>query len=138
MTDWDVWTPDIDVVQRNHELIVRVDLPGLRKDDIQVDVTDEAITIQGERHHETEEEHGGIYRSERGHRRFSRVIRLPEGTLTDQAKAMFKDAVLEITMPAPPGQVTRGRKLEITEASSTQSESEYPGPKKDPRHIEST
>jgi HSP20 family protein len=118
-TDWDAWTPDIDVFQRNHELIVRADLPGLRKEDIQVDVTDEAITIHGERRHETEDERGGVYRSERGYGSFSRVIPLPEGTMTDQAKATFKDGVLEITMPAPPEQVTRGRKLEITEASST-------------------
>jgi HSP20 family protein len=118
-TDWDVWTPDIDVFQRNHELIVRADLPGLRREDIQVDVTDDAITIHGERHHETEQERRDVYRSERGHGSFSRVIPLPEGSMTDQAKATFKDGVLEITMPAPPEQVTRGRKLEITEASST-------------------
>ena len=107
------------VFQRNHELIVRADLPGLRKEDIQIDVTDDAITIHGERHPETEQERLGIYRSERGYGSFSRVIPLPDGTMTDQAKATFKDGVLEITMPAPAEQVTRGRKLEITAASAT-------------------
>jgi HSP20 family protein len=47
---------------------------------------------------------------------FSRVIALPEGAITDQAKASYKDGVLEVTMPAPPEAVTRGRKLEISEA----------------------
>jgi len=46
------------------------------------------------------------------------VIALPEGAITDQAKASFRDGVLEITMPAPPDQVTRGRRLEITEGAS--------------------
>ena len=112
----DVWAPRVDVFQRNSELIVRADLPGLHKDNVKVDVTDEAITIQGERRREQEEERGGVYRSERSYGSFRRVIALPEGAITDQAKASFRDGVLEITMPAPPDQVTRGRRLEITDA----------------------
>jgi HSP20 family protein len=116
--DQNPWVPDIDVVQRNHDLVVRADLPGLRKDEVKVDVTNNAVIIQGERRHETEEERGGLYRSERGYGRFSRVIALPEGTITDHARASFKDGVLEITMMAPPDEVTRGRRLEITDSSS--------------------
>jgi HSP20 family protein len=119
MPDTDVWTPDIDVFQRDHELVVRADLPGLRREDVKVEVTENAITIQGERRHETAEQKEGVYRSERSYGAFSRVIGLPEGTITDQAKANFKDGVLEITMPTPPEHVTRGRRLEITEPSST-------------------
>jgi HSP20 family protein len=114
-----LWAPDVEVSQRNNELIVRADLPGLKKDDIKVDVTDNAITIQGERRHEEEAERGGIYRSERSYGTFYRSIPLPEGAMTDQAKASFKDGVLEITMPAPPDQVTRGRRLEIKEGSES-------------------
>ena len=58
-----------------------------------------------------------MYRSERTYGSFYRQIPLPEGAMTDQAKASFKDGVLEITMPAPPDQVTRGRRLEIKESS---------------------
>jgi HSP20 family protein len=114
LADRNVWTPDIDMFQRDHALVVRVDLPGLRKEDVKVEVTDDTVTIQGERHHEAEDEQGGVYRLERGYGSFSRMISLPQGTITDQAKASFKDGVLEITMPAPPEQVTRGRRLEIT------------------------
>jgi HSP20 family protein len=113
----DFWAPRVEVFQRNSELVVRADLPGLNKDNVKVDVTDEAITIQGERQREQEEERGGFYRSERSYGSFRRVIVLPEGAITDQAKASFRDGVLEITMPAPPEQVTRGRRLEIAEGS---------------------
>ena len=116
--DWETWAPNIDVFQRGSDLVVRADLPGLKKDDIKVDVTDESITIQGERKREHEEEREGIYRSERSYGSFSRVIPLPEGTITDQAKASFDNGVLEIAMPAPPEQVRRGRRVEITEAST--------------------
>jgi HSP20 family protein len=113
----DLWAPDIEVYQRNNELVVRADLPGMKIDDVKVDVTDDAITIQGERRHEEETERGGIYRSERSYGSFCRTIPLPEGAITDQAKANFRDGVLEITMPAPPEQVTRGRRLEIKEGT---------------------
>ena len=109
------WLPDVEMLQRNNELVIRADLPGLTKDDVKVDVTEDAITIQGERKHEHEEEKAGVYRSERSYGSFYRSIPLPEGAMTDQAKAVFKDGVLEVTMPAPPESVKRGRRLEITE-----------------------
>jgi HSP20 family protein len=112
------WLPDVEMLQRNNELVIRADLPGLSKDDVKVNVTEDAVTIEGERKREHEEEKGGVYRSERSYGSFSRVIALPEGAITDQAKASFKDGVLEITMPAPPEAVTGGRKLEITEPAT--------------------
>jgi HSP20 family protein len=113
--EWQTWTPEVEVFHRDNELVVRADLPGLSRDNVKVDVTDDRITIQGERKSEHEEKREGLYRSERSYGSFSRVIPLPEGTITDQAKATFKDGVLEITMPAPPEQVRRGRRLDITE-----------------------
>jgi HSP20 family protein len=118
-TDWQAWVPDIEVFHRNNELVVRADLPGLSKDDVKVEVSEGQITIQGERKREHEEEREGVYRSERSYGSFRRVISIPEGAMTDQAKATFKDGVLEITMPAPPEQVQRGRRLEISEGAST-------------------
>lgn len=115
----EMWSPELEVSQQNHELVVRADLPGLKKDDITVDVTDDQITISGERRKDQESERGGVYRSERSYGSFSRSIRLPEGAIADQAKATFKDGVLEIRLPAPPEQVTRGRRLDIKEGSDT-------------------
>src|SRR5205085_11602582 len=109
------WAPDVEMHQQNNELIVRADLPGMKKEDVSIDVTDSEITISGERRQQEESERGGVYRSERSYGSFCRTIPLPEGTMTDQAKATFKDGVLEIKMPAPSEQVTRGRRLEINE-----------------------
>ena len=110
-----MWAPEIEISQQNNELVVRADLPGMKKDDVHVDVSDDGITISGERRQEQETERAGIYRSERSYGSFCRTVALPEGAIADQAKATFKDGVLEIRMPAPPEQVTRGRRLEIKE-----------------------
>lgn len=114
----EAWLPDVEILHRNNELVIRADLPGLSKDDVKVDVTEDAVTIQGERKREHEEEKEGVYRSERSYGSFSRVIALPEGAMTDQAKATFKDGVLEVAMPAPPESVKRGRRLEIAESAT--------------------
>jgi HSP20 family protein len=114
----EMWSPDVEIFHRNSELVIRADLPGLNKDEVKVEVTDNAVTIEGERQRHTEEEQEGIYRSERSYGSFFRSIRLPEGVIADQAKATFKDGVLEITMPAPPEQARRGRRLEIGEGAS--------------------
>jgi HSP20 family protein len=110
------WAPDVDVFQKNDQLIIKADLPGLNKDDISVDITEDAVTIQGERKSEREEQREGVYRTERSYGRFCRVVPLPTGAMSDQAKATFRDGVLEISMPSPPA-ATRGRRLEITEGA---------------------
>lgn len=115
----EMWSPDVEVFHRDSELVIRADLPGLSKDDVKVDVTDEGVIIQGERRKEHEEEREGVYRSERSYGSFFRMIPLPEGAMADQAKATFTDGVLEIAMPAPPEQARRGRRLEITEGAAS-------------------
>lgn len=107
------WAPDIEAFQRGDQLVIKADLPGLSKDDLSIEVTDGAVTIQGERKAEHKEDREGYYRSERSYGSFCRVIPLPEGAMTDQAKANFRDGVLEITMPTPPAPKTR--RLEIRE-----------------------
>ena len=112
-----MWAPAIEVHQQNNELVVRADLPGMKKEDIHIDVTDQDITISGERRQQQESQTEGTYRTERHYGSFCRSIQLPEGAITDQANATFKDGVLEIKMPAPPEQVTKGRRLEIREGT---------------------
>jgi HSP20 family protein len=113
-----VYAPPVEVCEREGTFIVRADLPGLTKDDVRVDITDEAVLIEGERRAEHEERQGGLYHSERRYGLFRRQIPVPEGVNTEQATATFKDGVLEITMPAPHRQ-TRGRRIAIQEAPSS-------------------
>ena len=112
-----LFAPQIEVFEREGELVVRADLPGVNKDDVHVEVTNEGILLEGERRYEHEESEGGIYRSERSYGTFKRMIPLPEGAQADEATATFKDGVLEIRMPAPEQQ-TRRRQIEISDESS--------------------
>ena len=108
------WVPKIEVSEDNGELIVRADLPGLKKDDVKAELTNEALTLSGERKEEKEEKREGYYRSERSYGSFYRYIPLPQGAKTDTAKAEFHDGVLEVKMQVPKSE-TRSRRLEITE-----------------------
>jgi HSP20 family protein len=112
-----LWSPRVEAFQQGDRFIVRADLPGLKKDDVQVEMTDEAITIRGERREEREDEREGYYHSEREYGQFHRTIPLPEGVIGETAHASFKNGVLEISIQAPPAEATRGRRLEIKDAS---------------------
>jgi HSP20 family protein len=106
------FSPQIDIFERDSKLIVRADLPGMTKDDINVEVTEDAVVIEGERKYEHEQNVKGIYRSERSYGHFRREIPLPEGVKTENATANFKNGVLEVTFDA--AQAARNRKrLEI-------------------------
>ncbi len=84
-------------------------------DDIKVEVTDEMLTIQGERKHEKEEKREGYYYGERAYGSFYRAIPLPEGADPAKATAEFHNGVLEVTMPAPKRPEKKSRLLEIQE-----------------------
>lgn len=112
-----VWSPQIEMFERDGQLVVRADLPGLTRDDVKVEVTDSAINLSGERKSEHEEKGEGYYRSERSYGSFYRSIPLPEGAKADDANATFNNGVLEITMAAPQP-ATRGRRLEIKEGGN--------------------
>jgi len=115
-----MWSPHVEVSERNGKLCIQADLPGMKRDDIHVRIEDDEVIIQGERRQEQSNNQGGYYRSERSYGSFYRTIPLPESTNADSANATFKDGVLEIELDAP-RQQQRGRTLEIREGPSTQS-----------------
>ena len=102
------FSPEVDIFERDGKLVISADLPGLTKDDVKVDISEDAILIEGERKYEHEEREQGVYRSERGYGHFRRQIPLPEGVKPDTAKANFKNGVLEVTMDAP--QLSKNRR----------------------------
>src|SRR5919205_3269670 len=101
------WSPAIEVLQRDGNLVVRAELPGVNKDDVRVEVTDDGLVIQGERKQEHEEKGKGFYRSELSYGQFYRLIPLPENIDTEQVRAEFNNGVLEITVPVPQAQERR-------------------------------
>jgi len=107
------WMPDIEMFERAGALVIRTDLPGLKKGDVTVELRDSTLVIEGERKEEQERKEKGYYTCERSYGAFRRTVPLPEGVKGEDAKASFKDGVLEITMPAPKLPETHGRRLEI-------------------------
>src|SRR5215475_5548973 len=94
-----MWTPSVEVFERDNNVVVRAELPGLDKDDVKVELTDDGLVIEGERKREHEERLEGGYRSEIEYGRFYRMIPLPEGVNVDQAQARMNNGVLEVMIP---------------------------------------
>ena len=105
-TQLEPWTPTVDVQQCNGDLVVTAELPGLKKEDVKVELTDDSLVIQGERKQELKEDHEGFHSVERSYGQFYRSIPLPEGARTDQAKAELTDGVLKVSVPVPAAKKT--------------------------------
>ena len=95
----EVWAPKVDVLRSNGDLVVTAELPGLKKEEVNVEMTEEALVLTGELKLEHKEDHEGYHRYERSYGKFYRSIPLPEGVKTEAAKAELTDGVLKITVP---------------------------------------
>jgi HSP20 family protein len=107
-----LWNPHVDVREHDGMLSIAADLPGVKSDEVNVEITPEAVTIQGERRQESTQEERGYYRSERSYGSFYRTIPLPEGADTENASATLRDGVLRIDIRVPERQ-SKPRKLEV-------------------------
>jgi HSP20 family protein len=107
------WVPQIETFRRGDKLVLRADLPGLRKEDVSVEIEDGILTISGERSAEDVEDRDGYYHSERSYGQFQRSLALPEGVTGDSCDATFKDGVLEVTIPVPKQAERSARKVQI-------------------------
>ena len=109
-----MWAPALEVFERDNKFVVRAELPGLKKEDVKIEVTHDELTIEGERKLAKEEkEEGGFYRTERRYGTFYRSISIPEHVKAEAAAATFKDGVLEIEMPTLPIPEAKKRTVEI-------------------------
>ena len=106
-THWPSWPdfvrgqgmPPVDVIDRENEVFVRAEVPGVKKDEIDVAVTDNRITIKGEYRKEDKEEKGDYHRSETSYGSFSRTVELPAEVDGTKGKAKFENGVLEVSLP---------------------------------------
>jgi len=108
------WAPALEVVEKDRNLVVRLDLPGVKKEEVTVTITDEGLAIKGERKAEEEKKEAKWSRTERTYGRFVRTVPLPEGIDPAAVKATFDNGVLEVTVPLPKAAVAaEPRRIEI-------------------------
>ena len=93
------WVPLVDIVEHDTEYLIKVELPGVKKDDVKVTVQDDVLTITGERALEKEEKGRKYHRVERAYGRFARSFTLPEDADGDKVAAEFNDGVLKVHLP---------------------------------------
>lgn len=106
------WSPTLDLFDEKDDLVVNLELPGLKKEDIQISLQDGVLSVSGERKHDAENKDGKTFRSERYFGKFQRSVTLP--TLVDgsKVKAAYKDGILSITLPKAEG--AKSRQIEVT------------------------
>lgn len=107
----DVWAPDTDLIEKNDAYELTIDLPGLKKDDVEVSFQDHRLVISGERKTETDEKTDGFIRKERYVGTFTRAFTLPGEIKEEKIKATFKDGVLKVH--APKAQVKQPKMISI-------------------------
>lgn len=102
---WNEWGPRVDIYEANGSYRFKVDLPGLRRDDVSVTVSGDRLTLQGERKKEREEQNPRFHRVERSYGSFSRSFTLPDDADLDAVKAHCENGELTITIPRRAGAI---------------------------------
>ena len=95
------WLPAMDLVETGDHLVLRADLPGLSREDVQIEIKDGVLTVSGERKAEHDEKSEGFYRVERSFGTFARQLSLPDGIDAESIAADFDKGVLEVRIPKP-------------------------------------
>ena len=93
------WTPVLDVYEDKDNLFVKVELPGMKREEIEVSLHEGSLSISGERKSEQKYQNAEVYRAERFFGRFQRTVTLPTPVAADKVKAQYKDGILSITLP---------------------------------------
>jgi HSP20 family protein len=95
------WRPAIDVVRDDGNLVIRADVPGIKPDEVKIEVEDGILTVSGEHRETKEEKDKSFLRRERRYGSFSRSMALPEGVEAKKIKAKTSDGIVEVTIPLP-------------------------------------
>jgi len=103
----------VDMFEEGDELVIKAEMPGMKKEDISIDFADDVISISGEKKTEEKVERKDYFREERSYGSFSRKLRLPVEIQIDKTSASFKDGVLEIRMPKSETEKQKVRKIKV-------------------------
>jgi HSP20 family protein len=109
------WNPEFSVFERDNRLVTRIDLPGLKKEDIRVEIAEGSLAISGARSLEKETTEEQFYRRGWEYGGFYRAVPLPDGVKSEDVSATFADGVLEVSVPLPPAEKTSVKTVEIKE-----------------------
>lgn len=99
--DLGLWNPAVDLYEKDDFFVIKAELPGVDKNDINVDLKDRVLTLSGERSHDNEVKEENYYRKERSYGKFQRTFTLPADVNSDKITAEFKDGVLRVEVPKP-------------------------------------
>lgn len=97
--EMEVKPPIVDVFEEKDDIVIKAELPGIEKDNVEVNLTDHTLTIKGEKKKEEEVKEENYYRAERSYGSFLRTLDLPKDVHADKVKASFKNGILEVRMP---------------------------------------
>jgi len=105
------WSPSVDVAERENECVVKVELPGVQRDDVKITLQDNMLTIRGEKKQEKESKDASYHRVERTYGSFQRTFTLPTAVKADKVDANYKDGILTITLPK--AEEAKARQIEV-------------------------
>lgn len=107
-----LWSPSVDVMENENEIVLHAELPGLKQEDIDIELTGETLTLRGERKFENEERKDNYVRVERSYGRFQRSFTIGVPIQHDKVSASYRDGVLEVHVPK--SEATKPRKVQVT------------------------
>lgn len=105
--------PSVDLKETEHDLVLTAEVPGVTKDELSVTITEDSVTLKGERRRETESRQGDYHYRETTRGSFQRVIPLPVEIVSEKAQARLKDGVLTLTLPKAGRSRTRAIRIEV-------------------------
>lgn len=105
------WSPSVDVYEGENQVVLEAELPGMKREDFDLSIENNVITLKGERRFEKKDEGDNYHRVERAYGSFTRSFNLPQTVLTDEINAEFKNGVLTVTMPKK--EEAKSRKIEV-------------------------
>jgi HSP20 family protein len=107
------YSPSVDVYEEGGDIVVKAEIPGMKKEEIHVEVGKDSVTISGEKKKEEKAERKNYYRLERSYGSFTRTCALPADVVTDKARATFRNGVLEVRLPKSEEAKKKGRTVSI-------------------------
>lgn len=105
------WSPSVDIYEKENQLVLEAELPGMKRDEFELSIENNVITLKGERHFEKKDEGDNYHRIERAYGSFTRSFNLPRTVSTDDIKAEFNNGILTVALPKK--EEAKARKIEI-------------------------